>query len=74
MNKNFVITIVLAILVLISLVQALQLNSLKSQLAEGGFSIGTASTKTPVASSSGSGGGDSLPSSLDNLPTMVGGC
>ena len=72
MKKEVLITIVLAVLVLVSLVQALQLRSLKSQIETGSFSVQTKAAATPVAS--GSGGSPALPQSLDNLPQMVGGC
>ena len=76
MKKEVLITIVLAILVLVSLVQALQLRGLKGQIETGGFSVQTKAATTPVAtgSSGSSGSGGALPQSLDNLPQMVGGC
>ena len=72
MKKEVLITIVLAVLVLVSLVQALQLRSLKSQIETGSFSVQTKAAATPVAS--GSAVSPALPQSLDNLPQMVGGC
>jgi len=68
MDKNVVIAIVLGALVLIAGVQAFQLFTLKNKLAEGSLSAGA----TPQAGSSGS--SPQLPSSLQNLPSMVGGC
>jgi len=62
-----VIVIVLAVLVVVSAVQAFQLSDVKDKIQSGAV----------VSSGSGSGGstgGASLPSSLDNLPKMVGGC
>ncbi len=70
MKKNIIMMVVLAILILISVVQAVQLVTLNSKLSEGGVSLQT-STKT---STSGDSQGAKLPSSLDNLPQMVGGC
>jgi hypothetical protein len=72
MNKNLVIAIVLGALVLIAVVQAWQLAGIKSSVASGG--VRTASVGTPVASGGGGGGGAQLPSNLQNLPSMVGGC
>ena len=69
MNKNVVIAIVLGALVLIAGIQAFQLFSLKSNIAGGQVST-TASTQ----SSGGGSSGGKLPSNLENLPTMVGGC
>lgn len=66
MNRNTIIVIVLVVLVLFTAVQAIQLNSLKAQLKEGKVSVGSA----PAAAGSGAG----VPSSIENLPSMVGGC
>ncbi|MBI4146224.1 hypothetical protein HY489_02705 [Candidatus Woesearchaeota archaeon] len=68
MNKNVVIAIVLGALVLIAGVQAFQLFTLKNKLAEGSYSTSVA----PQAGASGS--SPQLPSNLQNLPSMVGGC
>ena len=67
MNKNVVIAIVLGALVLIAGVQAFQLFSLKEKLASGQIS-------TSTATQSGGGGNPQVPSNLQNLPNMVGGC
>jgi len=75
MKTTTIVAIILGVLVLISVVQAFQLNSLKTKVAGGQLSIKSSSSATPVASS-----GDSskktaaLPSSIKNLPQMVGGC
>ena len=68
MNKNVVIAIVLGALVLIAGVQAFQLFTLKTKLAGGQIS-----TSAPTQSGGG-GGSPQLPSNLENLPSMVGGC
>jgi hypothetical protein len=68
MNKNVVIAIVLGALVLIAGVQAFQLFTLKTKLASGEISTGT------PTQSGGSGSSPQLPSNLQNLPNMVGGC
>ena len=67
MNKNVVIAIVLGALVLIAGVQAFQLFTLKTKLAGGQISAGT-------PTQSGGGGSPQLPSNLQELPNMVGGC
>ncbi len=67
MNKNVVIAIVLGALVLIAGVQAFQLFTLKTKLAGGQLS-------TSAPTQSGGGGNPQLPSNLQNLPNMVGGC
>ena len=66
MNKNIIIAVVLGILLLLSVVQAFQVNTIKDKLSSGGVKL--ASGAAPAA------GGTNLPSSLANLPTMVGGC
>ncbi len=68
MDKNIIIAIVLGILVLVSLVQAFQLNELKTKLAEGSLTLGKASTSTSTSS------GGAVPSNIQDLPSMVGGC
>ena len=74
MEKNTLVGIVLGILVVISVVQAFQMTSLRNQVAGGG-GVQTASAGTPVRSGpAASGGQPQLPSSLKNLPDMVGGC
>ncbi len=76
MKQTTVFALVLGFLLLISVVQAFQLNALKHDLAEGEMTIGSASSSTATASSApaSSGSTGSLPSSIQNLPTMVGGC
>ncbi len=75
MKKTKIITIILGILVFISLVQAVQLNDIKTKIADGDLKVGSSTT----TSSSGSSGSSSkstgsVPKSIQNLPTMVGGC
>ena len=67
MNKNVVIAIVLGALVLIAGIQAFQLFTLKEKLSSGQISTGT-------PTQSGGSGNPQLPSNLQNLPEMVGGC
>jgi hypothetical protein len=69
MKKETVLTVLLVILVLVSLVQAFQLMSLNERVKTGAV---VASTSKPTAAASSS--GSSLPSSLQDLPQMVGGC
>jgi hypothetical protein len=72
MNQNIVIAIVLGALVLIAAVEAYQLMGIKSKIASGGVQVATAGA--PAVQSAGGGGAPTLPSSLENLPSMVGGC
>ena len=66
MNRNVIIVVVLVVLVLLTSVQAIQLSSLKSSISTGNVNVGN-----PVPSKS---SGNSLPSNLNDLPSMVGGC
>ncbi len=66
MDRNVVIVIVLVVLVLLTAVQAIQLSAVKSQVQSGKVNVASA----PASSSS----GNSVPSSIQNLPNMVGGC
>lgn len=66
MDKNIIIAIVLGVLLLVSVVQAFELNTIKTKLSSGTVTTSTASTTStstassaPAASSSGG---------------MVGGC
>ncbi len=67
MNRNAIIVIVLVVLVLLTAVQAVQLNSLKSSISTGKLSVANSPSQS-------SGGGASVPSSVSELPSMVGGC
>ena len=69
MNKNMIIVIVLAVLVVISAVQAVQLSGLKEKISSGNFK-----TVSGSSSQSASLGANTEPTSLENLPSMVGGC
>lgn len=77
MKSSTIVAIVLGLLVVLSMVQAFQLNNLKSKVADGELSIGGSTTtharSSPSPSSSGHSTGE-LPASIQNLPTMVGGC
>ncbi len=66
-NKNVIIAVVLGALVLIALFQAFQLFGLKDKLSSG------TTTAAPAPQAQG-GASPSLPSNLQNLPSMVGGC
>ena len=65
MNRNVIIVIVLVVLVLLTAVQAIQLSSLKASIATGKVSVGNAPAQ---------GSGGNLPSNIQDLPSMVGGC
>ena len=65
MNRNVIIVIVLVVLVLLTAVQAIQLSSLKTSISTGKLNVGSVQN---------TGAGNSLPSNINNLPSMVGGC
>ena len=74
MKQTTIVMVVLSLLVVLSAVQAAQLTSLKSQLSEADFSLGKSQGSSRVKLTTGSGGSGSLPASIQDLPTMVGGC
>ena len=76
MKTTTIVAVILGVLVLISIIQALQLNELKAKVAKGQLSTSSSASKpTPLASSgSGSSKPASLPASVKELPQMVGGC
>lgn len=67
MEQKTIVAIVLGVLVLIAAVQAYQFSELKSKLSGG-------STQVVAAASPSGGSAPQLPSNLQNLPQMVGGC
>ncbi len=67
MDKNIIIAVVLAALVLVAAVQAVQLFNLRSKISNGQVAV-----QSPVGGTGGS--SPTLPSGLENLPSMVGGC
>lgn len=76
MKTTTIVAIILGVLVLISAVQAYQLNGLKEKVVEGQLGLSSATTQTTTATSSGDSGQrtTALPSSIKDLPQMVGGC
>lgn len=67
MNKDIIVAIVLAALVLVAAVQAVQLFSLKSKIVNGQVAVQSTGASTGSSSAA-------LPAGLQNLPSMVGGC
>ena len=63
MERQTIIVIVLVILVVLTGVQAVQLYNLKSAVIDGKVNFG------PLQAS-----GATLPSSIEKLPPMIGGC
>ena len=74
-NEKTIIALVLAVLVLASLLQAFQLNSMGAAVAQQRTSGGAVQqTSGAVAQQSSGSSGSSLPAGLQDLPTQVGGC
>ncbi|MBR9699346.1 hypothetical protein GOV09_02730 [Candidatus Woesearchaeota archaeon] len=74
MKQTTIVAFVLGILLLISVAQAFQLNGLKETISEGQLSVGSASKSAQVATGGSGKSAGALPSSIKNLPKMVGGC
>ncbi|MBT96745.1 MAG: hypothetical protein QF567_02075 [Candidatus Pacearchaeota archaeon] len=74
MNRNLVIVGVLVLLVLISATQSIQLLKIKSDIKEVGTTTSIKSTSLSSSTSSSSSSGGDIPTNLQNLPGMVGGC
>ncbi len=68
MDKNTLVVVILGVLVLVALVQAFQMTSLKGVVSGGSV------VSSPASAPASSGQQAKLPSNLDNLPSMVGGC
>ena len=67
MNKNLILVLVLVVLVVVSVVETVQLVGLKSKLETSSLKLGSSKSPTQITTTSQS-------SSLDELPSMVGGC
>lgn len=74
-DKNLIVMGVLVLLILITVIQAFQLSGIKSDIKTsdiGSSSKSGVSSSSSQSGSSSSGGG--VPTNLQNLPGMVGGC
>lgn len=73
LNKNLIIVGILVLLVIVTVVQAVQLISIKDNIDSLGTNtvVKTSSTTTKSSSTSSS---SKVPTNLQNLPGMVGGC
>jgi len=67
MEKNTLVLLVLSVLLVVAVVQAFQLTGLKADIS-GGSSTTTQNAAPETTQQA------KLPSNLDNLPSMVGGC
>ena len=74
MEKKTIIAVILGVLVIISAIQAFQLNGLKEKISEGQLKVSSSGGKVSTASSGEDKKTTALPSSVKNLPQMVGGC
>lgn len=74
MEKTTIIAIILGILVLVSAVQAFQLTGLKEKISDEQPTVSSSSNSATATSTESSKRTTALPSSINNLPQMVGGC
>lgn len=74
MKQTTILTIILGVLVIVSIVQAVQLNSMKAKISDGQLSVGKSSAKAASQSGGSEKTTASLPSNIKDLPQMVGGC
>ena len=70
LNKNMIIVGILVLLVVASAVQAFQLINIKSNINN----VGTNKVVKTTSSSTSTSGNAEVPTNLQNLPGMVGGC
>ncbi|OIO26276.1 hypothetical protein AUJ14_02050 [Candidatus Micrarchaeota archaeon CG1_02_55_22] len=77
MDKGILMNVVLAMVLIVGLLQAVELNSLSTQRAAP-ITTASASVQAPAqqaaAAPNTQASGDSTLESLNNLPSMVGGC
>ena len=73
MKTTTILAIVLGVLVLISIIQAFQLYSVKGAL-QGDVKVGSSSSRVAVGAGGSGSSGEDIPSNIQNLPSMVGGC
>jgi len=73
MNRNMLMVGILIVLVLVATVQAVQLTNIKSDIKNLGAGTLVKKTSSSPSTSSASGGAG-VPTNLQNLPGMVGGC
>ena len=76
LNKNLMVVGILVLLLIVGIAQAVQLGSIKSNMNDisisSSSSSGGISTSTSASTSSSSSGG--VPTNIQTLPGMVGGC
>lgn len=73
-DKNTLIVGVLVLLIVISVVQAVQLGSIKGKMNDLGATSVVKSTSPSSSSGTQPSSTSSVPTNLQNLPGMVGGC
>ncbi len=73
MDREKLLTVSLILFLIVLTIQSVQLNSLNYKLKTGSFNINSGN-KLAGSNPSESDGGTQLPSNLQDLPSMVGGC
>ncbi len=74
LDKNAIVIGVLVILILFTIIQAFQLNGIKSDIKNSDIGGTSKAGVSSTASKSGSSSSGGVPTNLQNLPGMVGGC
>ncbi len=76
MEKDTILVVVVAVLVVFAAVQAVQLTLLREKIGSGQFSLGSSALGVNAAAgpSSSAGSSSSAAASLDQLSGQVGGC
>ena len=74
MKQITIIVLILGVIVLISAVQAFQLNDLKSKITDNQINLKSSSNSVVASSQNTVKKAAALPSNIANLPKMVGGC
>ena len=74
MKQITIVAIILGVIVLVSSVQAFQLNDLKTKITDNQVNLKLSSNNVVASSQSTVKKAAALPSNIANLPQMVGGC
>ncbi len=74
MNKNAIVVGILVLLVLVLVVQTFQILEMKSNVKEMEVTGNSVQTTTSSSTTSSSDSDSGVPTNLQNLPGMVGGC
>jgi len=71
MRKETLLTVLLVLLLAVSAIQAVQLSAISNGISQGSYELKSSDGQAASGQSSSQ---TALPSNLQNLPSMVGGC